>query len=275
MERLVTQEDVGRLAGRHVLIVGAATGAGRATAFRFATEGASVAIADINAEGAEAVAAGIRHKGGNAVAIVGDVADEDDARRFVTTTTDAFGSIDVLHNNAAALHLIRHDQDLVSLEASVIDEMFAVNVKGPMLVCKHAIPGMLAAGRGVIINTASMTAVQADPGLVAYGASKAALMSVTRSIATLYGRRGIRCNTIVPNFMLTERAKANYDAEGLRLKLSERLVDRLAEPEDLANVALFLASDESAYIQGQAILMDGGDRAHRPSVTVTSWEELS
>jgi NAD(P)-dependent dehydrogenase (short-subunit alcohol dehydrogenase family) len=264
---------VNRLDGKTVLIVGGASGAGKTTAIRYAAEGAAVAVADINAAVGEEVAASIRDAGGRAVAVAGDVSEEDDARRFVSATVDAFGTVDVLHNIAYAYNLLASDRDLMALEADVIDRTFAVNTKGPILTCKHAIPVMLAQGRGVIINTASMSAVQADPGLTAYAASKAALMSVTRSIATLYGRRGIRCNTLVPNFMLTDRAKT-YDDEYQRLKLSERLVDRLGTPDDFANVAVFLASDESAYIQGQAILMDGGDLAHRPSVTVETWQEL-
>jgi len=264
---------VGRLEDKSVLVVGGASGAGMATAIRYAAEGAAVTVADIDEPAAEAVVADIRASGGSAVAVGGDISEEDDARRFVTATVDAFGTVDVLHNIAYAYNLLASDRDLTELEADVIDRAFAVNAKGPMLTCKHTLPVMLERGHGVIINTASMAAVQADPGLTAYSASKAAVMSLTRTVATLYGRRGIRCNTLVPNFMLTARAKT-FDAEYHRLKLSERLLDRLGTPDDFANVSVFLASDDSAYIQGQAILMDGGDLAHRPSVTVESWQAL-
>jgi NAD(P)-dependent dehydrogenase (short-subunit alcohol dehydrogenase family) len=265
---------MGRLDGKTVLIVGGGSGAGSTTALRYGAEGAAVCVADIDGGAAEAVAAKIRDAGARAVAVEGDVADERSAHRFVTTTLEELGAVDVVHNNAAALNLLAQDQDLTALDADVIDRTFAVNVKGPMLVCKHAVPLMLAAGHGVIVNTASMAAVQADTALTAYSASKAALMSLTRTIAAAYGPRGIRANTIVPNFMLTERAIATSGADDLRLRLSERLVDRLGTPDDLANVAVFLASDESSYIQGQAIVMDGGDLAHRPSVSVRRWREL-
>ncbi len=264
-----------RLSGRTAIIVGSATGAGRATALRFAAEGAQVVVADVNEAGAKEVVDEIGGLGAEAIAVTVDLRDEESIREMIRVSLERFSKIDILHNNAAALHLISQDRDLCDLEAGVIDDTFAVNVRGPMLTCKHVIPTMLAAGRGVIINTASMAGVQADDGLVAYSASKAALMSLTRSIATLYGRKGIRCNTIAPNLMLTKRAIEKFSAEDLRLKLSERLLSRLGTPEDLAGVALFLATEESSYIQGQVIVMDGGDSVHRPKTSVDAWHELA
>jgi len=266
---------VQRLSKKIAVIVGSASGAGRATALAFAEEGATVVAADINDAGAKEVASEIVAAGGTATAALVDLADEKSIRSMVAGVLSEFGRIDVLHNNAAALHLLVNDFDLENLEADLIDQTFAVNVRGPILTCKHVVASMVAHGGGVIINTASMAAIQADRGLVAYGASKAAVLSPTRSVATMYGRQGIRCNAIVPNLMLTDRAKAKFDAASLALKLSERSMPRLGTPEDFARVAIFLASDDSAYIQGQSIMMDGGDTVHRPGLSVVDWQSIT
>ena len=270
-----SKETVGRLDGKVVLIVGAATGAGRSAAVRFAGEGASVAIADVNKTGADEVVAQISANGGTAIALLADLKSEDDIRSMAAATMQAFGTIDVLHNNAAPLHLLARDGSLTELSADVIDEMLAVNVRGTLLSCKHVLPVMLARQRGVIINTASTIAIQADVGMATYAASKAAVMSITRSVATMYGRSGIRCNTIVPAHIVTERAKEKFGPEGIRLRLAEGLQQRLGSPEDFAALSLFLASDESEFIQGEAIRLDGGVTAHRPLVSLQVFNEIA
>jgi NAD(P)-dependent dehydrogenase (short-subunit alcohol dehydrogenase family) len=234
----------------------------------YASEGASVVVADINVDGAKEVAAQVQECHGPSHALHVDLADEVSIERMVEEALGIFGRIDVLHNNAAALHLLANDGDLLDLDSAVAHATFEVNVVGPMMTCKHLLPSMLERGHGVIINTASMAGVQADEGKSCYAASKAALLSLTRSIATMYGMRGIRCNAIVPATMVTASAAEQLDAEALRLRRSERLLNRSATPEDFAGVCLFLACDESAYVQGQAVIMDGGALAHRPLISV-------
>src|SRR6056297_2434654 len=204
-----------RVAGKVAIITGSASGIGKATAELFAAEGASVVVADIDEAGAEAVAEGIRASRGKAIAQVTNVASEDDIARMVEAAKREFGRIDVLHNNAAltAAHEHAQDADLLTMSVEFWDRSFGVNLRGAMLASKHALPVMIDAGGGAIVNTSTNQSLSGDLSQFAYSAAKAGINALTRSIATAYGRRGIRCNTVAPGFIATESTRKSVSAE--------------------------------------------------------------
>lgn len=255
------------LTGKRAIITGAASGVGAATAATFARIGASVTVADINAEGAAAVAEAIVADGGNAVAVTVDVTDEDQVVEMVARTKQAFGGVDVLHNNAAALSndVLGRDRDLTEMTAELWDLTHAVNLRGVMFGCKHAVPLMLEQGSGCIINTASTAGQAGDLIRSAYGSSKAGVEMFTKYVATMYGHRGIRANAIVPGLILSPIALANLDAAASARFRRGRLIERAGTPDDIATMAAYLASDLAGFITGQVYNVDGGVLAHAPS----------
>jgi NAD(P)-dependent dehydrogenase (short-subunit alcohol dehydrogenase family) len=257
----------GKLAGKVAIVTGAASGIGRATALLMAREGAAVVVADLNGAGANTVANEIEAAGGRAVGQAADVADEASVVAMIEAAAKHFGGLDVLHNNAAASDpaLMSRDGDVADLDIAVFDRTLAVNLRGPMLGCKHAIPRMLARGGGAIVNTSSAAALVGDPVRTAYGASKAGLDSLTRYVATQYGKRGIRCNSIAPGVIATPALAANVPPEMIAIYERSHLTPRLGKPEDIAAAVVFLASDDAAFITGQTISVDGGLLAHHPA----------
>jgi len=253
-----------RFENKVVIVTGGGGGIGEATVLRFAAEGAAVAVADVNGEAAERVADAVRATGAKAIAVVGDVSEEAEVKRMVAETVQAFGGLDVLHNNAAAVsdEIVAGDGDLVDLEQELIDKVMAVNLRGPIFLCKHAIPHMIERGGGAILNTSSIAAIRGLPGVPVYAASKAALASLTRSVATQYGKQGIRCNTVAPGTTMVPRAIAKYDEDTVAQALGAVLTTRLGEPKDIAAVVVFLASEDAAYITGHEIVADGGQTIH-------------
>jgi NAD(P)-dependent dehydrogenase (short-subunit alcohol dehydrogenase family) len=256
------------LEGRVAIVTGAASGIGRATAAALAEAGAAVVVADLNATGASTVAESIRATGGEAIGHGVDVAQEDSIREMVSVAVEAFGGLDILHNNAAASgsDVVGRDRDIVDLDAEIWDFSMKVNLRGPMLGCKYAIPRMLERGRGSIIQTSSASGLRGDLSRAAYGASKAGLDSLTRYVATQYGKRGIRCNSIAPGVIATPSLEANVPSEQIEAYLGSTLTPRLGRPEDIASAVVFLASDEAEFITGQTISVDGGVLAHHPTV---------
>ena len=259
--------ESGKLAGRVAIVTGAASGIGRATALRLAREGAAVLVADLNGEGAASVAKEIEAAGGRAAGFAVDVADEASVVAMIERAVKEFGGLDILHNNAAASDpvLMSRDGDITTLDLEVFDRTLAVNLRGPMLGCKHAIPRMLARGGGAIINTSSASGLVGDPVRTAYGASKAGLDSLTRYVATQYGKRGIRCNSIAPGVIATPALAANVSPEMIAIYERSHLTPRLGRPEDIAAAVAFLASDDAAFITGQTLQVDGGLLAHHPA----------
>ena len=257
----------GKLAGKVAIVTGAASGIGRATALRMAREGAAVVVADLNGAGADAVAKEIAAAGGKAIGQPADVSDEASVVAMIAAAAKHFGGLDILHNTPAASDpaLMSRDGDIAELDVAVFDRTIAVNLRGPLLGCKHAIPRLLARGGGAIVNTSSAAALVGDPIRTAYGASKAGLDSLTRYVATQYGKRGIRCNSIAPGVIATPALAANVPPEMIAIYERSHLTPRLGKPEDIAAAVVFLASDDAAFITGQTLSVDGGLLAHHPA----------
>jgi NAD(P)-dependent dehydrogenase (short-subunit alcohol dehydrogenase family) len=261
----------GRFEGRVAILTGGGGGVGRATAHRLASEGCAVVVADIAADAARTVADELASDGARAMAVTVDVAAEDEVRNLVQSAVDAFGRLDVLHNNAADLGLGGDDLDLTELDVAVWDRRMAVNVRGMMLGCKHAVPAMRASGRGVIVNMSSVSGLLGADTNASYGASKAAVVGLTRYVAAMYGREGIRCVAVAPSLVLTPALRAMGERR-LAQFAAERLLPWAIEPHELAGVVAWLASDEARSITGQTIVVDGGLMAHRPRLSMDAWD---
>jgi len=255
-----------RLQGRVAVVTGGANGIGNAIARRFAAEGATIQILDIDTEAGEAASRQLERSGAAAIFSPVDVADGEAVRAALDESLDRFGRLDVLVNNAVAYNAASpEDGDVVSTPMEVWDRTYAVNVRGPMMACKHAIPAMIrAGGGGVILNVSSTSALRGDVNYAAYSSSKAALHALTRSIAVSHAKRGIRCNTIATGFVMTDAARRNVGATKLDILRRSRLVDEPGTPEDVGALAAFLASDEARYITGQTHLIEGGATVNQP-----------
>jgi NAD(P)-dependent dehydrogenase (short-subunit alcohol dehydrogenase family) len=246
----------GRLAGKVALITGAATGLGRVAAELFASEGAKVVIGDL-ADGAEAVDA-IRSAGGEASAVRLDVSDDASVAAAVADAVATFGGLHVLYNNAGISP--GDDDGPTNTSDATWETVLDVNVTGVARCCRHGIPAMLDSGGGSIINVASFVAhLGAATPQIAYTASKGAVLSMTREIAVIYARQGIRANALCPGPVLTPLlAKFLSDDAKRRRRLVHVPMGRFGEPIEIAKGALFLASDDSSFMTGQSLLIDGG-----------------
>jgi NAD(P)-dependent dehydrogenase (short-subunit alcohol dehydrogenase family) len=250
-----------RFTDRIAIVTGAGGNIGAATARLLAAEGASVTVADLDAERAEAVADEITVAGGNARAQVVDVTDPDAVAAMVDDTVAAFGGLDILHNNAAAIGLNRVDQDIVTMDLATWSAVLAVNLTGPMLGCRFAIPKMIERGGGAIVNTASAAAFYGSRTLAAYGTSKAGLVALTRYVATQYADHGIRCNAVAPGIVVdraVQEAGGGAASERLGPLVSGHLAGRLGYPEEIAAAVAYLASDDAAFVTGETLRVDGG-----------------
>lgn len=260
--------DPNRLRDRVAIVTGAASGIGRASALRLSAEGAAIAIGDLDLKGAKAVVAEIEAAGGRGIALETDVSDESAFRNLIAAAVEAFGRLDILHNNAAALGStsIGGDNSIESLEVDVWDRTMAINTRSVMLGCKHAIPKMLEIGGGSIINTSSGAALLGGLTGTAYAASKAAVNCLTQYVATQYGKRGIRCNAILPGLIMTPAVATSMSQATVDMILDHHMTAEAGRPEDIAAMVAFLASDESRYVTGQLLRVDGGITSHAPTL---------
>src|SRR2546421_8100296 len=254
-----------RFDGKVGLVTGAGSGIGRATAIGFAARGGAVAVADINGENANKVVAEIVAAGGKALAIVADVTRPADIDLMVSRTTSAFGRLDFLHNNAFGLPVAQTSTQVASRTADVDDDvwhhMIDVGLTAVFRAMKRAIPVMRAHGGGAIVNTASISGLRADYGIAAYNAAKAGVINLTRVVAIEYARYGIRCNCICPGAIETPLLVGSASPEMLEKFREVIPLGRLGRPEEMANVALFLASDLASFVTGAAFVADGGQTA--------------
>lgn len=245
-----------KLDGRVAIVTGAAGGIGEATVRRLMADGAQVIAADLTPpaiDGAENEAF--------------DLTDEASITAFVDRIMTKCGRIDILHNNAALQNEAQRQRDLdvVNLDVAAWDAAMAVNARGPMLLCKHVIPHMIKTGGGSIIHSSSGFGMLGESTLTAYGASKAALINLSRFIATQYGRQKVRSNVIVIGFVLTPVAIATTPQTIKDIIAAQHLLPALGTPQNIADVVAFLASDESAFVTGASIPVDGGFTAHQPT----------
>jgi NAD(P)-dependent dehydrogenase (short-subunit alcohol dehydrogenase family) len=253
--------------GKVAIVTGAANGIGAATARTLAERGASVVIADINAEQGEARAESIREAGLTCVSIPTDVGDEPQIEALVAKTVAEFGRLDVLHNNAAALELVGEDTEVTSLDLEIWQGTLRTNLLGPMLGCKHGIPAMLESdGGGSIVNTSSISGQSGELNLTAYGIAKAGVSQLTRAVATQWSKRGIRCNAVAPGIVVTDNVRANVEQSFIDVYVRNALTTYPGEAQDIANCVAFLASDEARYVTGTVLRADGGMMSVQPIV---------
>jgi dihydroanticapsin dehydrogenase len=251
------EDEMGdRLAGKVCIVTGAGSGIGRATAIRFAEEGARVTCVDVNGDAAQETARSI---GPEAVGVAADVSDPAAVKRYTDATAERWGGLHAVFNNAGVnLPGVFHEAS-----DEVVDRTLAVNVKGPIYGCRYAIPHMLRGGGGSLINTTSVNGLVAEPFLAIYATSKGAIVMLSKGIALDYAKQGIRCNAIAPGWVDTPINYAHAEMLGGLKEVyatidSFQPIGRPGEPREIANVALFLASDESSFVTGSVLVADGG-----------------
>jgi NAD(P)-dependent dehydrogenase (short-subunit alcohol dehydrogenase family) len=249
---------MGRLDGKVALITGSASGMGMIAARLFADEGAKVVLTDVDDDAGERAADAIRTAGGEATYLHADVASEADAEAMVRRTVSVYGGLTILYNNAGVM--LSADGSVDATEESVWDTTLAINVKGVAHGCKYGIPAMIASGGGSIINVASFVAwMGAATSQTAYTASKGAVLAMTREIAVEYARKGVRCNALCPGPIDTPLlAELLSDPERRQRRFVHIPMGRLGQAEELAKAALFLASDDSSFMTGASLIVDGG-----------------
>jgi NAD(P)-dependent dehydrogenase (short-subunit alcohol dehydrogenase family) len=251
--------------GRVAVITGGASGIGESTAHTFAQAGAIVAVLDRDSERAALVRSEIVAAGGDAHSFILDLREEDGVRATIDAIISRFGRIDVLDNNAAALELTADDADILNCSAVTFTESIRGDLLPAFLMTKYVLPVMVEQGAGSIINISSVTGMAGEPWLTAYGVAKAGLIQLTRATATQYSRLGV--NAIAPSYVTTRNNENLVPKELKSIYEHNVLTARVVNPQDIANMALFLGSDESTMITGHVIPVDGGITASSPIVS--------
>ncbi len=246
---------VGRLQEKVALVTGAGRGIGRGIAKRFAEEGAAVAVVDLRGETAEATARELKHGRREAIAIEADVASSEDVERVVKRVLSHFGRIDILVNNAG----MGGSRPCTETTEESWERMVAVNLRSVFLLCRSVIPEMLKEGRGKIINIGSIFGMGGASGTLAYSASKAGVINVTRQLAVDYSQKGICVNSISPGLIETDMTREKLGETARRDHLVGLIpLGRIGTPDDIARAAVFLASEDSDFITGHNLVVDGG-----------------
>ncbi|HKX79519.1 MAG TPA: SDR family NAD(P)-dependent oxidoreductase [Novosphingobium sp.] len=249
-----------RLENKVAIITGAAGGIGAATASKLASEGAMIVATDVQFERVEAVADAIRSTGGRALAVQHNVGSEADWKAVIDSAVSEFGRIDILVNNAGIADkdgLVESQADTTGIEDW--DRVIDINLKGVFLGVRQVIPVMKDAGGGAIVNISSIAAIVGNGGPFAYSASKGGVRSLTKHLATSYGKFKIRANSVHPGLVLTPMVQADLENPDLARMLEMMIpLGRGAQPEEVADAILFLASDEASYITGAELVIDGG-----------------
>jgi NAD(P)-dependent dehydrogenase (short-subunit alcohol dehydrogenase family) len=246
-----------KLAGKIALVTGGGGGIGRATALAFVAEGAKVVVSDIDAGAADAVATEIHGAGGEAIAIAVDVSRSDQVSTMIAEVVVRFGRLDIAFNNAA-IDLEHEPLDRCSEE--MFDDLVRVNIKGVWLCMKYEIQQMLKQGAGAIVNTSSIGGLSGAPRQPIYGATKHAVIGMTKSAALEYGRKGIRVNAVCPGVIRTQMTERALERDPRRKARVDRIhpIGRLGEAEDIARAVVYLSSDDAAFVLGQTLAVDGG-----------------
>ncbi|GMK39137.1 3-ketoacyl-ACP reductase [Paenibacillus sp. CCS19] len=251
-----------KLNGKVAVVTGAASGMGKAIAELFAAEGAKVVVSDLNAENASKVVEGIAALGGSAIAVATNVGVEEDVQRLIDTAVQTYDTVDILINNAGIMDNFVPAGDITD---ELWDKVFAVNATGPMRTTRKVLPIFIENKKGVIVNIASAGGLFGSRAGVAYTASKHAVIGLTKNVGFQYATKGVRCNAIAPgavatNIAMSITAPNPFGAE--RAQIGMGINPGLGQPEDIAKVALFLASDESSFVNGTTVTADAGWTAY-------------
>jgi NAD(P)-dependent dehydrogenase (short-subunit alcohol dehydrogenase family) len=245
--------SIGRLAGKTAVITGSANGIGRATAERFAAEGAALVLNDRDAAALESLVTELTGKGANARGVLGDVSQEADVRHLMDAAVQAYGGIDILVANAGVIP----EADLASATLEVWERTMATNGRGIFLCCKYAAEVMVPRGKGAIVCLSSISAFGGQPGQAVYGPSKFVASGLTKHLAIDLAAKGIRVNAVAPGTIATP-AVARMSKEGIDKVVKLHPLGRMGRPEEVASAILFLASDEASFITGAVLPVDGG-----------------
>ena len=247
-----------RLVGKTALISGAASGIGRESAILFASEGASIVVVDVDDRGGERTVSDIKAASGHAIFVHADVSSRADSERMVQTAESEFGKLDILFNNAGIMH--GGDADAVATEEEIWDKTLEINLKGVFWGCKFGIPALRRSGGGSVINTASFVAIMgAATPQIAYTASKGGVLAMTRELAIIHARENIRVNALCPGPLKTKLLMDYLDTpEKKHRRLVHIPMGRFGEAQEMAKAALFLASNDSSYVNGADFVVDGG-----------------
>jgi NAD(P)-dependent dehydrogenase (short-subunit alcohol dehydrogenase family) len=256
----------GEFSGKVVIVTGAGgvNGLGEVTARLFAENGAKIVLADLQGSQLEATTASIAKDGYEVVSQFADISSEDSVKSLIAFTQKTFGRLDVLDNNAASQG---HPEDgtVGEMPVDLWDKVMSVNARGTMLMCKHAVPLMIAGGGGSIVNISSGTSQAGDFYATAYACTKGAINTLTKYVATQYGPQGVRCNAVAPGLIMTPKLAEAMPLPFQDLFRSHSVTKKLGQPLEIANMVAFLASERANFISGQVFNVDGGIYAHIPS----------